>query len=160
MVDQPEHLADRLNSDNRRSDHRQSVLKGAKMLFNDSIIDCLVISVSEVGARVRTAAIMPVPDRIILRLSDGATFTAVRRWTQGMETGFSFEGVASLPDETLQIAWRIYEVIRAATIRDSLRLLEAASFFGDLALQNVAEQAEAGLRTLEKELAKRVRNST
>lgn len=157
MAERREQLADSPASENRRCDQRRSVLKGAKMLFSDSIVDCLVINISEVGARVRTAAIMPIPERITLRLSDGATFTAVRRWARGTETGLSFEGIASLPDETAQVAWRVYEAIRAISIQEPLRLLEAAGFFGDFALQTVAEQAEAGLRTLEKELAKRAR---
>ncbi len=136
------------------------MLKGAKLLFNESVVDCLVLNVSETGARVRTAAVVPIPDQVRLRLNDGATFSATVRWTRGVEFGFSFDGPASLPEESVQMAWRIYEAVRSTSIQEPLRLLQAAGFFGDLALQAAAEQAEAGLRHLEKELVARARASS
>jgi hypothetical protein len=47
--------------------------------------------------------------------------------------------------------------VRSTSIQEPLRLLQAVGFFGDLALQAAAEQAEAGLRRLDEELAARAR---
>jgi hypothetical protein len=145
-------------TDDKRSSMRQFVLRGAKIVFNQSVIDCQVVSVSETGVRVRTGAIMPVPEKVTLWFSGGAAFSAVRRWTRGMEIGFSLEGTASLPQEAAQMAWRIYEMVRATTVEEPMRLLRAGRFFDDPSLQKVAEEAEAGLRRLETALATRARS--
>jgi hypothetical protein len=94
-------------SGGRRPGLRKSMLKGAKLLFNESVVDCLVLNISETGARVRTAAVVPIPDRIRLRLNDGATFSAAVRWTRGMEFGVAFDGPASLPEESARLAWHV-----------------------------------------------------
>ena len=76
-----------------------------------------------------------------------------------MEIGFALDGTASLPEEAAQTAWQIYEMVRATSIEEPIKLLQLSRFFDDLALQKMAEQAEAGLRQLETALAARARKS-
>jgi hypothetical protein len=137
------------DADQKRLAIREAVLKGAQIIFGQSVVDCLVLDVSETGAKVRTASVVPVPEQVTLRFRGGAIFPAVRRWTRGMEIGFSLAETASLGDEPAELAWRIYECVRATTIEEPLRLLRDCGFFDDLALRAAAEEAEAGLRRLE-----------
>jgi hypothetical protein len=145
------------NFDNKRLAIRQAVLKAAQITFNQSVVDCLVLDISEIGARVRTAAVVPIPEQVTLRLRGGAIFPAVRRWTRGMEIGLSLESTAALGEEPAQVAWRVYETIRATTVAEPLRILSGHGHFDDMALRAVAEDAEAGLRRLEAALAARAR---
>jgi hypothetical protein len=100
---------------------------------------------------------VPIPEHVTLRLRRGAIFAAARRWTRGMEIGFSLEGTAALADGPAQSAWRVSEMVRASIIGEPLGLLSAYRYFDDLALQAAAEDAEAGLRRLEAALAARAR---
>jgi hypothetical protein len=160
VADEPEASMDNSVGGDKRSSIRQFVLKSAKIVFNQSVVDCLVVSVSETGVRVRTAAMMPIPEKVTLRFAGGAVFSAERRWARGMEIGFALDGTASLPEEAAQTAWQIYEMIRATSIEEPIKLLQIRRFFDDLALQKMAEQAEAGLRHLERALAARARKSS
>jgi hypothetical protein len=159
FADEPKASMDNSAGGDKRSSIRQFVLKGAKIVFNQSVVDCLVVSVSETGVRVRTGAIMPIPDKVTLWFNGGAVFSAERRWTRDTEIGFALDGTASLPEEAAQTAWQIYEMVRATSIEEPIKLLQISRFFDDLALQKMAEQAEAGLRQLETALAARARKS-
>jgi hypothetical protein len=145
------------NFDDKRLAIRQAVLKAAQITFNQSVVDCLVLDISETGARVRTAAVVPVPEQVTLRLRGGAIFSAVRRWTRGMEIGLSLESTAVLGEEPARVAWRVYEMVRATTVAEPLRILGGYGYFDDMALRAAAEDAEAGLRRLEAVLAARAR---
>jgi hypothetical protein len=76
--------------DNKRQDKREMVIKSAKLVFGDSVIDCVVQNFSASGARVRTASIVPVPEQVSLRLGDGRVFPARRCWSRGMQIGLTF----------------------------------------------------------------------
>jgi hypothetical protein len=128
---------------------REAVLKSAQIIIGHSVVDCLVLNVSATGARVRTAAVVPIPERVTLRFRGGAIFPAVRRWTRGMEVGFSLDLAASLSEEPGWLAWRIFEMVRATTIEEPLRLMRDCGYFDDVSLRAAAEEAEAGLRRLE-----------
>jgi hypothetical protein len=137
-------------ADDKRLALRQTVFKSAKIVFGQSVIDCLVLDISETGVRVRTAAIM-------LEFSGGAVFSAVRRWARGLELGLLLEGSASLPAASAHLAGRIHAMLRAAPIEQPMQLLRSTRFFDDLALQAAAEQAEAALQRLDVALAERAR---
>jgi PilZ domain-containing protein len=145
------------NFDDKRLSIRQAVLKAAQITFDQSVVDCLVLDISETGARVRTAAVVPVPEQVTLRLRGGAIFSAVRCWSRGMEIGLSLETAAALGEESARVAWRVYEMIRATTLAEPQRILGGHGYFDDMALRAAAEDAEAGLRRLEAVLATRAR---
>jgi hypothetical protein len=128
---------------------REAVLKSAQIIFDQSVVDCLVLDVSETGARVRTASVFPIPRQVRLRFRGGATFPAERRWARGMEIGFSFATAATLAEVPAELAWKIYEYVRATSLEEPLKLMRDYRFFDDLALEAAAEEAEAALRRLE-----------
>ena len=157
MASDLEDGADASGSAERRSNKRRGVIKRANIIFNDSIVDCLLVDVSDTGARVRLASVVPIPAQVTLRFTEGAMFLASLRWTRGHEVGFLFEGPASLPQEASRLAWRVFDIVRKISVAEPMRLLSSANFFGDIALHRAAEEAEASLRRLEEELAVRAR---
>jgi hypothetical protein len=157
LTDESTDFADDPTADDQRAVKRQGVLKGAKIVFEDSVVDCVVLNLSDAGARVRTNAVVPIPDQVTLQFSGGAVYSATRRWSRGLESGFSFEGVATLPADMTQVAWRVYETVRGITLAEPIRLLQSYRFFDDIALQELADEAEVGLRRLETALAVRAR---
>ena len=51
-----------VDPDNNRIAPRQAMLKGAQMVFGSSVIDCLVLNMSDTGARIRMGqALMRLP---------------------------------------------------------------------------------------------------
>ena len=145
------------DAENKRIAARQAVLKGAQLVFGASVIDCLVLNMSDTGARIRTGAVVFVPEELTLKMRGGASFAARTVWTRGVEIGLALAPVVSLPDEQAALAWRLYDLVRGLDLAEPLSLLGAQDFFGDLTLRNAAEQAEAGLRRLEILLASRAR---
>jgi len=78
---------------NRRQDARHAAAKSGKLLygfFSPTVIDCLVIEVSDIGARVETAAMTRVPEKLSLHLSDGSKILARRSWARGNQIGLEF----------------------------------------------------------------------
>lgn len=63
----------------RRQAARQRTLKGARIVFNDgfSTIDCQVRNLSTIGALLRVASAIGIPDRFTLRFDDGRSFSCV-----------------------------------------------------------------------------------
>lgn len=162
MDDDPATGSDEVTDEgrNRRSSERRAVLKGAKLLFDDGVIDCLVLNLSKTGVRVRTAVTVAVPEQVRVRFSDGATYPARRRWVAGLEAGFLFVGQATLPDEAAKLAGELYQTVRAIDLETTLQGLRALRFFGDVGLQAAAEKAEAGVRDLQAALAQIARGSS
>ena len=144
---------------NLRGAARQAVLKGAQIVFGQSVIDCLVLNISGTGARVRTGAVVQVPEQVTLRFRGGAVAIATRRWARGAEIGFSMDAAVSLAEEPARLAWRIYESIRHRPLDEPLRLLGERSFFDDVALRTAAEEAEAAWLRFEALLVARARAS-
>ncbi len=134
---------------NRRVAKRETVMRGAKMVFGNSIIDCVVQNISTHGAKVRTASVVPIPDRINLHLRDGPSYAALRVWTRGEQIGFQFME-RSLSTEACRLAaGSIHRTLRTQSLDETMQRLRAADFFGDSELSELGAQAEAGLARLE-----------
>jgi hypothetical protein len=79
----------------RRQETRPRAIKSGKMMFgffSPTVIDCLVLEVSDAGARVETAVMVQVPERLTLRLNDGTKLRARRVWARGNQIGLAFPG--------------------------------------------------------------------
>ena len=77
----------------RRNAKRLRALKSAKLIygvFGSTIIDCLLIEMSDTGARVETAVMTQVPEVLSLRLSDNTERQVRQRWASGNEIGLEF----------------------------------------------------------------------
>lgn len=127
----------------RRSADREAVLKGAQLLFRDSAVDCVVLNISLKGARVRTASVVPVPERLTLTVRGGAMLPAQRRWARGTEIGLAFAGTARLDDEHAVKARVAHGILLSGGLHSAIRHLRGFNFFDDPELRQAAEQAEA-----------------
>lgn len=77
----------------RRIEKRGSTLKSGKLVYGGSwgvIVDCLVLDLSDRGARVETILSIDVPEFFFLRLSDGTDRRVYRRWVSGHQIGVEF----------------------------------------------------------------------
>ena len=142
--------------EDRRALPREPVLHAAKVVFDQTILDCVVLDLSERGAHVQFGTFMRVPERFELRLNQGAAFSAIKRWAAGTRIGLRFEGPAVLRDQPARAALQAYDLVRQTTLEPPLRLLRSWSYFHDLELQAAAVGAETALRQLERMLRDRV----
>jgi len=63
----------------RRREERYRVIKGAKIIFGETVIDCLVLNISRSGACIKTLSEVAVPEYVILSFPNGGSFRAQRR---------------------------------------------------------------------------------
>jgi len=134
-----------------RGAERDSVLKGAAVVFGNSTLDCIVLNISRSGARVSFATPVTIPKIVTLRLRDGSTYPAHRRWARGMDVGLEFTRavIASGDEGRIRRAWAALEAVQAADPFAWLGILRAERFFGDETLHRAAEAAEAAHMRLE-----------
>ena len=87
----------RLNVDpsNRREQFRRTVIKGARIVFNDrqSTLNCRVRDMTLDGARLDLSTQQLLPHEFELQVSGNPTRRCGVRWAHG-----NFVGVRSLPD--------------------------------------------------------------
>ena len=127
---------------------RQAVLKTAKVFCQDTVYDCLLVDISEAGARIRLATATPLPDRFTVRFAGGAAFECERRWARGPEVGLAFIGTAGLGSEAQVKAWALYESMRDTGLPAIKRLAEL-NYFDDPGLRALATDMEAAWEKLE-----------
>ena len=141
----------------RRRGPRDRVIKGAKLIFHNSVIDCTVMDISPTGARVRTSAVVVVPEQVTLQLRGGSAFFAHRRWSRGMEISFVFEGTAPLREHAAILAASALEALPAKGLDKAIGILRAAGFFDDPVLSQAAEEAGAAYARFETALTQRAK---
>jgi hypothetical protein len=135
---------------NKRQAMRQAVYKGAQIILpSQSVFDCVVMNISTKGARVRTAAVMPVPERVSLQLRGGAVIPAIRRWTRGTNIGLEFAGVTTYIEERAIRARAALEILREVGVHATIKSLRAEKFFDDVELAIAAEEAKMAHARLE-----------
>lgn len=134
-----------------RREQRNRVLKGGKVVFDNAVFDCHVLDISPNGARVRFSVPVVVPEAVVLRLRDGASYHAVRRWSRGNEVGLEFSGPAiASNDEALgRAAGQALETLRGVELAKCYDLLLAERFFGNENLRKAADAARIALFNLE-----------
>ena len=77
----------------RRREKRSQTLKSGKMLYggvNPTVIDCLIMEMSDGGARIETNAPIDVPEVFVLRTNDNIERRARQRWAIGDQIGIEF----------------------------------------------------------------------
>ncbi|MBP0446817.1 PilZ domain-containing protein [Roseomonas sp. SSH11] len=134
-----------------RRGRRDRVLKSAQVVFGGAAIDCVVLDISSNGARVSFSSPVEVPELLALRLNDGSTYPALRRWVRGTDMGLQFTGpvMASGDEGHLRRAHQAMEALRAARGMGWLEILRAERHFGDEALREAAHALEAAHQQLE-----------
>ena len=122
----------------QRAAPRRRALKGAKIVFNGSVLDCMVRNVSERGARVSLPSPTPLPDRVALHMPGGAAYQAQRKWTLGGDSGFAFDSAGTLQAAAAARALALHEGLAAYSPAPVLAQLLAERCFDDRALQDLA----------------------
>jgi hypothetical protein len=91
---------------NRRDQARRTVLKGAKIVFNDrkSAIDCRVRDLSAEGARLDFSSPQLLPHAFDLHVGDGPARRCGLRWAHGARAGVRFLDEAE--EAAVQVAVR------------------------------------------------------
>jgi hypothetical protein len=83
----------KLQAVERREKRRGRTFKVGKLIFGGFtpvVIDCLVIELSALGARVETSVMVQVPDLLTLKLVDSTEYRARRVWAIGNRIGLEF----------------------------------------------------------------------
>lgn len=128
---------------------RLAILRTAKLLVGDGVVDCLVINASEAGFCVQLASPVPVPKQISVQFSGGAMFKATQRWARGLEMGFTIDGPAELGAIDRASAWSVYEAVRDRSLDTPIQRLRDLRCFDDPALTRLVDAAAASLAALE-----------
>jgi hypothetical protein len=66
------------------------MIRMGQFLLGGARQDCVVLDVSQSGARVHLVAPGEAPEAVFLRLPDGAVRMARRRWQRDEDVGFEF----------------------------------------------------------------------
>ncbi len=125
-----------------RAYKRESVLKGAQIMFGASVVDCVVVNISGGGARVRTGSVVPVPEHVVLRMNGGVMQPAQRRWTMGTLIGFQFTTAPALDEDSVDFAHAACDILNTRGLSAALIMLRERRFFDDAELRDAAESAE------------------
>lgn len=128
---------------NQRREARKAFLKRAQIVFDGTGLDCIVENMSNGGARVRFGNPIALPEVIALRLNDGTSHPARRRWAHGEVAGLEFSGAGPAADaERRDLARSVRDAVAAADPSEALRSLRYAWFFGDEDLRRAAAALE------------------
>jgi hypothetical protein len=82
-----------LRPKDRRRYKRSRTIKTGHLVFGDvspTVLDCMVIDISDEGARVETSIMMQVPDLLTLVLNDEIQHRCIKRWATGDQIGLEF----------------------------------------------------------------------
>ncbi len=87
--------------DERRRLPRLKTRLSAKIVHDETVLDCVIRDKNELGARVLLREGAAVPDQFhLLQLKSGELFEAKLVWTSYPECGLAFSGVIDLSRET------------------------------------------------------------
>ena len=108
---------------------RQPVLKLAKILFQGSAVDCLVLDISASGMRVSTQTMFHFPEHVRIELASGAVHAAVRCWQRGLETGFEFTALLGLTGTAALEARALHQGLSVSGVLDITARLARERYF-------------------------------
>ena len=76
----------------RRSTERRRVLRRGKIVFRKghSVIDCILLDLSDGGARLRAPGLIAIPERFELRIENGPTYEVAVAFRTFEMTGVRF----------------------------------------------------------------------
>ncbi|MDE8348557.1 MAG: hypothetical protein POG74_03615 [Acidocella sp.] len=135
----------------KRRTKRQRVVKSGKIIFGvaDIAIDCLICDETSDGVLVETNTPVVVPVDVKIRLTNGGTYPAARRWALGNKIGFEFSGTRVFDPATIMGMSQIHHILQTQRIKQALLSLRRSGFFDNDEIRRVAEDAEAATLRLE-----------
>lgn len=133
---------------------REHTAKSAHVLIGDAAFKCVVLDLSAAGARISFASPVSLPEFFQLRIRDGSTYEARRRWSRGPQAGVEFTAAASASGDAGQArrALEALEGLQVAIAADWLKILRAERYFGDEALRQAVQDIEAAHERLREKL--------
>jgi len=145
-----------MSQDESRRDHRKSVIQAGKVVFGNAVFDCLVLDIAPTGARVRFSIPVAIPETVVLRMREGTSYPAARRWSRGTEVGLEFTGPPIVESDEIRgrQATVALELLRGGDLARCFDALQRERFFGDETLRNAAEAARDAHAHLEDTLKK------
>ncbi len=143
-----------MNAQFDRQSDRKAVLRTAKVVFDNAVFDCLIIDMSARGARVRFGSTLAVPMNVSLKLPDGTSYDAVRRWVRGEEAGLEFLSDTSVSPATRAAALAFHTRFLGEDY-PPLVALEKADFLHDEAVRVAAVAVFLALVELQTVLKRR-----
>jgi hypothetical protein len=131
--------------------NRQRVFKAGKIIFGeaDTTVDCLIRDESPAGLLVETDVFVEVPERVKIKIINGGTFLALRRWALGNKIGLEFIGDRIYDSHTLVTMQGVLEVLQTHGIQQAVQSLRIARFFYNEDIEEAAKEAEAATKRLE-----------
>lgn len=71
------------------------VIERTQLAFGGSVLDCVLLNISNGGAHLYFKATTDVPDLATLRLDNGEVRMVRRRWQESCHAGFEFGGTSA-----------------------------------------------------------------
>ena len=129
-----------------RDSRRERRLKAAKVIFNkgQTVVDCVLRDISATGARVRLKDTIDAPKQLVLRVSDGITYSADAMWYQKHDLGLRFHGEAKLElAGKLTSVQAVLDEAKALPVVGLMRTLSIYHDFSDSDLKKAEEELTA-----------------
>jgi len=126
-----------------RQDERANVLKRAKIVFGDAVLDCTVLDLSSSGARLLLGTPASLSGDFALHMPGGIIHAARLSWLRGREIGLEFIGGPKLALVAARLAGASAEALRGIAPDRILNGLRDHRYFDDPVLAD-AVQALAG----------------
>jgi hypothetical protein len=132
----------------KRRAKREPVRKVGKIIAGASgtVTDCEFHDESAHGVLAVTATPLPVPERVMIKLNNGALKLATRRWTNGSKIGFEFDKIPEGAEPSRQLLRHVKEILENKGPDEAIHVLRASRFFNSSALRYAAEDVEAAQR--------------
>lgn len=133
-------------AEDHRDSRRERRLKAAQLVFNNdqSVIDCVLRDISATGARVRLKGVYDGPKQIVLKISDGTTYSVDVMWNRNNELGLKFRGEVKLEMAgQMTSVQSVLDEAKALPVVGLLRSLSTYHEFSDDDLKDVGEELSA-----------------
>jgi hypothetical protein len=132
----------------RRAARRDRVSRGATLLLPDGEQDCVLLDVSEIGARLETVEDFTLPQRVVLRFTDGRQAICEPRWTVGRRSGVRFVQADGSATARRRRAARILDRLDGMEAPGLFDMLHRAAFLDSARVGEAAAMAEAAIQHL------------
>jgi len=151
MNDMSSGRAERERRAEARRVKRNAVTKEAKIIAGalDAVSDCVIKDESPLGVLAVVDTPVQVPERVTIKLENGALILAVRRWGSDNKIGFEFVEVPPDAEPNRQQIRHVRSILENEGVHEAIHVMRASRFFNSAALRHAAEEVEAAQRRLE-----------
>lgn len=138
----------------RRRAARRRMLQRADIIIGDGLQQCLLLDVTDRGARLESQIPLVLPAEFSVRLPDGRQVGCIRRWSVGQRFGVEFV----LGEDMVTRATALLELVNSLHAAGFFTALRNENHFGSSEIGQNARVAEIGLRAISAALTKILRS--